>query len=83
MCVCTTTNPYSTKLIKNGLLALKYKGLHKAESMLKDAMHQWKWPAESEFEMVDADQLQLESQLPIEQFEQNNALDDFDSDSLF
>ena len=30
--------------VKNGMLALKYRGLHNAHILLQDAVTNWKWP---------------------------------------
>ena len=34
--------------IKKGMLAIKYRGLHKAKSILNNAIINWKWPDRDE-----------------------------------
>ena len=55
---CNTTHT----VIKNGILALKYRGLHRAQLILNSAIIHWKWPVDtqpdSDHDLTDSQQYQ-------------------------
>ena len=81
----TSSEPHSITAIKNGMLAFKYKGLHRAQSILNNAIHHWKWPVETS---TDTDQLEVDHAYESQQLQMQHSgldeeLDGFDSDSSF
>lgn len=58
------------------MIALKYKGLHRAQSMLSSAIQHWKWPAELELDTHESHQLPVEPGIDEDGYDSDASLEE-------